>query len=71
MKFITINNVLYLVKRTFKDDGWFGQAVQQFGADEILQTYHCEKLIKNNQTNEFLLVNEVPEAEVIEYIKNE
>jgi hypothetical protein len=70
MKLINFNNELYQLKRTFKIDSWFGQAVDKFPIEEILSEYHVDKLLKGND-GLYYLVNQIKDAEVIEYILKE
>ena len=70
MKLINFNNELYQLKRTFKIDSWFGQAVDKFPIEEILSEYHVDKLLKGND-GLYYLVNQIKDVEVIEYILKE
>jgi hypothetical protein len=70
MKLINFNNELYQLKRTFKIDSWFGQAVDKFHIEEILSEYHADKLLKGND-GLYYLVNQIKDAEIIEYILKE
>ena len=70
MKLINFNNELYQLKRAFKIDSWFGQAVDKFPIEEILSEYHVDKLLKGND-GLYYLVNQIKDAEVIEYILKE
>jgi hypothetical protein len=62
---IIINDTLYQIKRSFKESGWFGVAVKNVNLDEILEAYHCDKLLKDSN-GMYHLVNEIKDAEIIE-----
>jgi hypothetical protein len=70
MKLINFNNELYQLKRTFKIDSWFGQAVDKFPIEDILSEYHVDKLLRGND-GLYYLVNQIKDVEVIEYILKE
>jgi hypothetical protein len=70
MKLINFNNELYQLKRTFKIDSWFGQAVDKFPIEEILSEYHVDKLLRGND-GLYYLVNQIKDVEFIEYILKE
>jgi hypothetical protein len=65
IKMINANGSVWVVKREFKADSWFTQAINKFGADEVCKAYCVEKVLKGNDGTHFL-VNEVPEAQIIE-----
>lgn len=63
-QFLNANGNLYQVYRTFKIDGWFTQAVNEFGAKAICDEYGCQTIIKDN--NLYYLVTECPYIEFTE-----
>ena len=67
IEFLQANGTVWVVKRKFKPDSWFAEAVTRniVTAEEICKEYCVEKLLKDNNDN-YYLVNEVPEAEIIE-----
>ncbi len=66
IEFINANNSLWIVKRKFKADSWFVQALfsNKFTAQEACENYHVEKLLRGPDDTHYL-VNEVPEAEIV------
>jgi hypothetical protein len=65
MQFITANEKLYVVKRTYKPDGNFSKMVQNTTIEQILSVYKADKLLKDTNGN-YHLVNEVTDVEPIE-----
>ena len=65
IEMINANGSVWIVKRKFKADSWFDVAVQMFGAEAICKEYCVEKVLRMSDGTH-LLVNEVPEAEIIE-----
>jgi hypothetical protein len=61
---INFNNNLYQVKRSFKIDSWFIKAIEQFGAEEVCNAYHIDKIIRDSNGTHYL-VNEIKDAEII------
>lgn len=66
IEFINANNSLWIVKRKFKADSWFVQGLfsNKFTAQEACEKYHVEKLLRGPDDTHYL-VNEVPEAEIV------
>ena len=64
IEMINANGSVWIVKRKFKADSWFDVAVQMFGAEAICKEYCVEKLLRNTE-GIYYLVNEVPEAEIV------
>ncbi len=65
IKMINANGSVWVVKREFKADSWFTQAINQFGGEEVCNAYCVEKVLRTND-GAHLLVNEVSEAQIIE-----
>jgi len=67
IEFLQANGTVWIVKRKFKADSWFAEMITRnvATAEEICREYCVEKLLKDNNDN-YYLVNEVPEAEIIE-----
>ena len=65
IEFLEANNKLWVVKRRFPADSWFTKAIETFGGEAICKEYCVEKVLRTNDGTH-LLVNEVPEAEIIE-----
>ena len=67
IEFLQANGSVWIVKRKFKADSWFADLLTKniATAEEICERYHVEKVLKDNNDN-YYLVNEVPEAEIIE-----
>jgi hypothetical protein len=65
VKMINANGSVWVVKREFKPDSWFTKAVEMFGGEEVCKAYCVEKVLRGNDGTHFL-VNEVPEAQIIE-----
>ena len=65
IEMINANGSVWIVKRKFKADSWFTQAINQFGGEAICKEYCVEKVLRMSDGTH-LLVNEVPEAEIIE-----
>lgn len=65
MNLINFNNDLYLLKRSFKIDSWFGKLVETTNVEEICNFYHCDKLLKDTNGN-YLLVNKIDDAQIVE-----
>ena len=61
---INVGNDLYIVRRKFKQDSWFGKVVERFPREEILRAYHVENIFKDSQ-NIFYLVDKVDDAKII------
>jgi hypothetical protein len=61
---ITIGNDIYIVKRKFTHDSWFGRAVEKIPREEILKAYHVENIFKDSN-NVYYLVDKVDEAKII------
>ena len=66
IEFLNANNTLWVVKRKFKADSWFVQGLfsNRFTAQEACEAYYCEKLLRGPDDTHYL-VNEVPEAEIV------
>ena len=66
IEFLQANGSIWIVKRKFKADGWFADLLNNniATAEEICERYHVEKLLKDGNNN-YYLVNEVPEAEIV------
>lgn len=62
---IVVGNDLYIVKRKFRQDSWFGKAVERFPREEILRSYHVENIFKDSN-NIFYLVDKVDDAKIIQ-----
>jgi hypothetical protein len=65
IKMLNANGSVWIVKREFKADCWFAKAIETFGAEEICKSYCVEKVLRGGD-GMYYLVNEVPEAEIIE-----
>ena len=65
IEFLEANGSVWVVKRKFPADSWFTKAVEMFGGEEICKSYCVEKILKANNGMHYL-VNEVPEAQIIE-----
>jgi hypothetical protein len=65
IKMINANGSVWIVKREFKADSWFTKAVETFGGEAICKEYCVEKVLRGSDGT-YYLVNEVPEAEIIE-----
>jgi hypothetical protein len=66
-KMIETNGILYQIQRTFKGDGWFDRAVKGMNVDDILQAYHCDKILKDSN-GLYHLVNEIKDVGIIEEV---
>jgi hypothetical protein len=66
IEFLQANGTVWVVKRKFKADSWFAEMITRniTTAEEVCKEYCVEKLLKDNNDN-YYLVNEVPEAEII------
>jgi hypothetical protein len=66
IEFLNANGSLWVVKRKFKADSWFVQGLfsNKFTAQEVCEAYYVEKLLRGPDDTHYL-VNEVPEAEII------
>jgi len=64
-RIINANGILYTITKSFKGDGWFGKIVENMNVDDILQNYHCDKLLKDTN-GLYHLVNEIQDVEIIE-----
>jgi hypothetical protein len=66
IKMINANGSVWVVKREFKAESWFVQGLfaNKFTAEEACEAYHVEKLLRDSNNTHFL-VNEVPEAEIV------
>jgi hypothetical protein len=66
IEMINANGSVWIVKRKFKADSWFADLMTKnlATAEEICERYHVEKLLKDGSDN-YYLVNEVPEAEIV------
>ena len=66
IEMINANGSVWIIKRKFKADSWFADLLNNniATAEEICQRYHVEKLLKDG-TGNYYLVNEVPEAEIV------
>lgn len=65
MNIINFGDKLYVVKRTFKQDGWFSKIVEQMNIDTITAAYGVEKLLKSNN-GYYHLVNEIKDVTPID-----
>ena len=65
IEMINANGSVWIVKRRFKADSWFTKAVETFGGEAICKEYYVEKILRMNDGTH-LLVNEVPEVQIIE-----
>lgn len=65
MNIISIGEKMYVIKRSFKQDGWFGRMVEATNIDEITSAYRVEKLLKSNN-GYYHLVNEIKDVTEIE-----
>lgn len=65
-EFLNANNQLFVIKRKFKADSWFVQALfsNKFTAQEVCEGYHCEKLLRGPDDTHYL-VDEVTDAEIV------
>lgn len=61
---IESNGELYIIKRTFKGDGWFDRAVKELNVDDILRAYHCDKILKDSN-GMYHIVNQIKNAEIV------
>jgi hypothetical protein len=66
---ININDTLYVAKRKFRQDGWFGRVVQNMNVDELLAAYHCDMLFKGTDEM-YYLVNKISDVEILEETNN-
>ena len=64
IEMIHANGSVWIVKRKFKADSWFTKAIETFGGEAICREYCVEKVLRMNDGTH-LLVNEVPEAEIV------
>ena len=66
IEFLQANGSVWVVKRKFKADSWFAEMMTRnlTNAEEVCSAYCVEKLLKDNNDN-YYLVNEVPEAEIV------
>jgi hypothetical protein len=64
IEMINANGSVWIVKRKFKADSWFTKAIETFGGEAICKEYCVEKVLRMSDGTH-LLVNEVPEAEII------
>jgi hypothetical protein len=66
IEFLNANGSVWVVKRKFKADSWFVQGLfsNKFTAQEVCEAYCVEKLLIGPDDTHYL-VNEVPEAEII------
>ena len=67
IEFLQANGSVWVVKRKFKADSWFVQGLfaNKFTAQEVCDEYCVEKLLRGPDDTHYL-VNEVPEAQIIE-----
>jgi hypothetical protein len=65
IEMINANGSVWIVKRRFKADRRFTKAVETYGGEAICREYCVEKILRMNDGTH-LLVNEVPEAQIIE-----
>jgi len=61
---IESNGELYIIKRTFRGDGWFDRAVKELNVDDIVRAYHCDKILKDTN-GMYHLVNQIKNAEIV------
>ena len=69
MKQFTIVNFgesRYTVNRIFRPGGWFEKCVNEAGGEEVCQSFGVDKLIRDNNSGLFYLVNEIKDIEIIE-----
>ena len=64
IEMIHANGSVWIVKRKFKADSWFTKAIETFGGEAICKEYCVEKVLRMADGTH-LLVNEVPEAEIV------
>jgi len=65
IEMIHANGSVWIVKRKFKADSWFTKAIETYGGEAICKEYCVEKVLRMSDGTH-LLVNEVPEAQIIE-----
>ncbi len=65
MNIINFGEKLYVVKRTFKQDGWFSKILENFSVETITSAYGVEKLLKSNN-GYYHLVNEIKDVTPID-----
>lgn len=58
---IEVNNVLFQVQRRFKVEQ-FQKVMDTFGAKQICEGYHCDKVLRGND-GFYYLVDEVKEVQ--------
>ena len=61
---IESNGELYIIKRTFRGDGWFDRAVKELNVDDIMRAYHCDKILKDTN-GMYHLVNQIKNDEIV------
>jgi len=66
IEFLQANGSVWIVKRKFKAEGWFADLLNNniSTAEEICERYHVEKVLRSTD-GMYYLVNEVPEAEIV------
>lgn len=67
MNTLNINEDRYIVKRRFKQDGWFGKMLENNTGEEMAGLYNAEKVFKASD-GWIYLVDLVVNAEIIEDI---
>ncbi len=59
--FLNVNDKLYKVYRTFRKNGWFTNAMNGIGAQELCDVYGVELIVYDD--NLYYLVNECRDVE--------
>jgi hypothetical protein len=65
IEMINANGSVWVVKRRFPADSWFTKAVESFGGEAICSEYCVERVLRDANGVHYL-VNEVPDAQIIE-----
>lgn len=65
MRVINIGEKTYVIKRSFKSDGWFGKAIEELGPTEIAIGYKVDKVLKSND-GYYHIVNEIKDVTPID-----
>ncbi len=63
VELLTIENELYEVVKRIPITK-FKISIEGEATTFLKQLYNCEKILKSNQTNEYLFVNLIPEAKI-------
>jgi hypothetical protein len=66
IEFLQANGSVWVVKRKFKADSRLAEAITRniASAEDVCKEYCVEKLLKDGSDN-YYLVNEVPEAQIV------